>query len=373
METKTHSPSFTVSLRGYDREEVDQYIDSLAEALEQVDDSAEHNRRLQAHINRLNARIKDLEDRINSETPRTGVVVGERIGILLREAEDAATETLTRSEANAAEIVAEAEAKRQEAEDALRAAISRGEEQARRIDSAARAEASEIVAEAEGRASARTRQIEQWAEQVISHTRAEEARMLREQQDSKRDARAELDALTRRQEEAAGTLTELRDALGHALGLIEVETPQESEPSAEDEDAAPAAVPTADEPSTAADEPSGAAEPSAAAELLGSADEASTDSTSAEVLASDESPGSLLIHSSPLASTQPHQQVEGPFDNEAIDAAPEAPPVDSATNDDTPSSAVDVRGNDPDGDDAFEAKLEAWVSGGSQETIYRYK
>jgi DivIVA domain-containing protein len=83
METKTHSPSFTVSLRGYDREEVDQYIDTLAEALEQVDDSAEHNRRLQSHINRLNARIKDLEDRINSEAPRTGVVVGERIGVLL--------------------------------------------------------------------------------------------------------------------------------------------------------------------------------------------------------------------------------------------------------------------------------------------------
>ncbi len=29
METKTHTPNFTVSLRGYDREEVDEYLDSL--------------------------------------------------------------------------------------------------------------------------------------------------------------------------------------------------------------------------------------------------------------------------------------------------------------------------------------------------------
>ncbi len=79
METKTHSPSFTVSLRGYDREEVDHYIDSLAEALEQVDDSSEQNHRLQAHVNQLNARIKELEDRIHSEAPRTGALVGERI------------------------------------------------------------------------------------------------------------------------------------------------------------------------------------------------------------------------------------------------------------------------------------------------------
>ena len=178
METKTHSPSFTVSLRGYDREEVDHYIDSLAEALEQVDDSSEQNHRLQAHINQLNARIRELEGRINAEPPRSGAIVGERIGILLREAEEAASETVARAETRAEAILSSADAKEQEADEIVRAALARGEDQSRRIESAARAEAAEIVAEAEARATARTRQIEQWAEQVISHTRAEEARML---------------------------------------------------------------------------------------------------------------------------------------------------------------------------------------------------
>lgn len=223
METKTHNPSFTVSLRGYDREEVDDYIDSLAEAMEQVDDAEEHNRRLQAHINRLNARVKELEDRISNDSPRTGVVVGERIGILLREAEDTATETITRAEAKAAEIMAGADAKSLEADEIVRTAVARGEDQARRIESAARAEAADIVAEAEARATARTRQIEQWAEQVISHTRAEEARMLRDQQERKRAAVAELNELAESRASASALLTNLRDSLGQTLGLIQVE------------------------------------------------------------------------------------------------------------------------------------------------------
>ena len=247
METKTHNPSFTVSLRGYDREEVDDYIDSLAEAMEQVDDAEEHNRRLQAHINRLNARIKELEDRISTDSPRTGVVVGERIGILLREAEDAATETITRAEAKAAEIMSGADAKSLEADEIVRTAVARGEDQGRRIESAARAEAADIVAEAEARATARTRQIEQWAEQVISHTRAEEARMLREQQERKRAAIAELNALAESRASASSLLTTLRDSLGQALGLIEMEPLDEPMAMTEGDVEAPPMMPTAEE------------------------------------------------------------------------------------------------------------------------------
>jgi DivIVA domain-containing protein len=228
MEAKTHSPSFTVSLRGYDREEVDHYIDSLAEALEQVDDSSEQNRRLHAHVNQLNARIKELEDRLRSETPRTGAMVGERIGILLREAEEAASETVARAETKAAAILSAAEAKEQEADDIVRAALARGEDQSRRIESAARAEAAEIVAEAEARATARTRQIEQWAEQVISHTRAEEARLYTEQQAAKEAATAELQALASQRANAACTLIELREAIGRAVGLATPDEPSEA-------------------------------------------------------------------------------------------------------------------------------------------------
>jgi len=224
METKTHNPSFTVSLRGYDREEVDEYLDSLAEALEQVDSAEQHTRQLQSHINRLNGRIRELEDKLSSEKPRSGLAVGERIGILLRQAEETAEETVMRAETRAAEIVTAAEQRAENAEQMVRSATSRAEEQARRIEAAARAEASDIIAEADSRATARTRQIEQWAEQVISHTRAEEARMLADQKNTRETFDAEMAKLATERMAAHRTLSDLREALGAALGIIPVQT-----------------------------------------------------------------------------------------------------------------------------------------------------
>ena len=206
METKTQAPSFTVSLRGYDREEVDEYLDSLAEALAQVEEAEEHSRRLQAHVARCNTRIKELEDKIRTDTPRTGAALGERIGILLHQAEEAAADVVARAEADASRTVAAAEARATEAEELMQSATVRAEEQARRIETVAKGEAAEIVAEAEARAAARTRQIEQWAEQVISHTRAEEARMFVEQQKAKEAAQAELRTLADQRRTAAATL-----------------------------------------------------------------------------------------------------------------------------------------------------------------------
>jgi cell division septum initiation protein DivIVA len=198
-----------VSLRGYAREEVDEYLDSLAEALGHVADADEQNRRLQTHINRLNGRIKDLEDQLRDCTPRTGVVLGDRIGAILRQAEEAA-----------ADIVRAAESRAAEADGMLGSAVSRGEEEARRLIADARAEAHEIVTEAESRAAARTRQIEQWADQVISHTRAEEARMMREQAEAKAAALADLEALAQRRRDAAALLGSLRDSLGDVIDIV---------------------------------------------------------------------------------------------------------------------------------------------------------
>ncbi|HEX4865424.1 MAG TPA: DivIVA domain-containing protein [Acidimicrobiales bacterium] len=232
METKNQNPSFTVSLRGYDREEVDEYLDSLAEALEQVDTAEEHTRQLQAHINRLNARIKELEDRLSTEHPKSGMLLGERIGILLRQAEETAEDTVARAETQAAKIVTAAEQRAEEAEQVVRSATARGDEQGRRIEAAARSDAAEIIAEAEGRATARTRQIEQWAEQVISHTRAEEARMLHEQKATRERFAAEMAELQGQRGVAYRTLSELRDAVGHAMGIAEPE-PEKEPPTSE--------------------------------------------------------------------------------------------------------------------------------------------
>jgi DivIVA domain-containing protein len=243
LETKTHAPSFTVSLRGYDREEVDEYLDSLAEALAQVEEAEEHSRRLQAHVTRLNSRIKELEDKIRTDTPKTGAALGERIGLLLHEAEETAAEVVAKAEGEAARTVAAAEARVAEAEELVQGATARAEEQARRIETVARGEAAEIVAEAEARAAARTRQIEQWAEQVISHTRAEEARMFVEQQKAKEAAAVELRALAEQRRAATATLLSVREAIGRAVGLIDEkeEDPRGSETGAAEETKAPAA------------------------------------------------------------------------------------------------------------------------------------
>jgi DivIVA domain-containing protein len=180
MDTKTTSPSFTVSLRGYDRMEVDEYLDSLAEALGQVDLAEQRSLGLLAEVDRQKARIADLERRINSEVPRNGVVLGERIAMLLRSAEETAGETLKNAE-----------------------------EEAGRTKATAEANAAQIIADAERRATGRTRQIEQWADQVISQTRFEEARIL-----------TELKALADQRDAVAANIKELRESLGAALGVV---------------------------------------------------------------------------------------------------------------------------------------------------------
>jgi DivIVA domain-containing protein len=315
MEDKVNSPSFTVSLRGYDREEVDEYLDSLAEALAQVEQAEEHSRRLQAHVARCNGRIKELEDRIRSDTPKTGAALGERVGVLLQHAEEAATEIVGKAESDASRIVTSAEARAAEADEHIRHSTALAEEQARRIESVARGEAAEIVSEAEGRAAARTRQIEQWAEQVVSHTRAEEARMVAEQERARRVAEAELAALEDQRSHASGVLDELRESLGQALGLI-------------------------DEPVVAATAP------------------ASAPTQSSQPEADDDPAPEPEVSEAPAAPLAVPTVTAGVFDG-ADDPITASIPVVASFDDDE-----DERTIPPAGDAQFEAKLDRWVSGG---------
>lgn len=220
MEPKTLSPTFTVSLRGYDRMEVDEYLDSLSDALGQVERSREEARQYQAVIAKLKGRIVELEEKLSSDTPRTGAVLGERIGLLLRQAEDTAADTIRRGEDRAAELIAESNRKLADAEDEAAAIVARAEEQARRCEAAARSEADEIIADAERRATIRTRDIEQWADQTISRTRADESKMRHEQDLERQRAIAELRDLAAKRDTVAATLADLREALGNALGLV---------------------------------------------------------------------------------------------------------------------------------------------------------
>src|SRR5438270_9228322 len=337
MDSKTNAPSFTVSLRGYDRMEVDEYLDSLAEALGQVEEAEDRCRGLQAHVDRLNSRIADLEERIGSEAPRSGVVLGERIAILLRSAEETASDTVNRAEVQAAEMLERAREEVGQAEDQARGALLRAEEQARRIEAAARAQATEIMAEAEARAGARTRQIEQWAEQVVSHTRAEEARMLTEQQEKREEARVELRALAEQRDSVAANMTDIRNALGVALGLVgpPVELPAD----------APAEAPDP-EPLAEADEPVVDAR-LAVIDAPAAAPEAHTDTETAGAEVTGYRTGEMAALEEPAAVVE---------DLADADDGEEEMPWPAAFR------PVDAVGDDG-GSDGFETKLEAWVAG----------
>jgi DivIVA domain-containing protein len=349
MESKTTAPSFTVSLRGYDRMEVDEYLDSLAEALGQVEEAEERNRVMQAHMDRMIARIAELEERINGDVPKSGAVLGERIAIILRSAEEAAADTVTRAEAHAAELLGQARDDVASAEDQARGAILRGEEQARRIESAARAEATEIVAEAEARASTRTRQIEQWAEQVVSHTRAEEARMLSDQQEKRERGEAELQALEGERRAVAAILTELRETLGQALGLVGPVATQ------------PAAAPVVEE--AVADAGDGADHGDAAddgeVERAEGQAEAEADGEAEPVLATEADVVVAMAADEDVDEEVPWPSAFNPVESEAAE-------IDRV---DRTGEIEEVNGSgEPD---EFDTKFDAWVNGSGEPQHFR--
>jgi DivIVA domain-containing protein len=369
METKTQPPSFTVSLRGYDREEVDEYLDSLAEALGQVEEAEEHSRKLQAHVTRLNSRIKELEDRIRADTPRSGSALGERIGLLLHEAEEAAADAVQRAEAEAALIVAAAEARGAEASETARGMTERAEDQARRIETAARGQAGEIAAEAEARAAARTRQIEQWAEQVVSHTRAEEARMVLEQQRAKDAAAVELKSLADQRSDAIATLGGLREALGRAIGLVDKGS--SSSPAS-------GGHPVSTETTSPAGTPSDAAlaDASDAGTANGSKGAPVANGTAGETATSSPFDGSF--HESVTIIRSADASIDGTANGSAdrsTDGQEDRATEGTISIADGHGPGGDATGTSPIGHpaedmseaDQFEAKLDAWVAGAAEE------
>ncbi len=222
MEART-VPSFTTAIRGYDREEVDEYVDSLAKALEDLEESEEQNRRLQGHLSRLNARIHELEDRIRTETPHTAGALGERITLLLTEAEDGATRAIDEAEAEAAAIVERAEASARTIEEEAAAIVERAEASARNIEAEARSQAALLVADADRRATARTRQVEEWEQQVVAHTHAQQAYQARLHQDAEDAHQARLADLSVKREAAVSALSDVRETLDKLLERVATE------------------------------------------------------------------------------------------------------------------------------------------------------
>ncbi len=229
------TPRFTVSLRGYDKDEVDEYLESLAAHATDADGELmahrQRTRDLEAEVQRFSGRVRDLEDAIRSETPHTVRAIGERITLILSEAEAGATETLAHAESRADQLLAQA---REEAEDLRRQATTElaearetreesqraAEEQLQRAEAEAKARASAILNEAESRARRRQAQIEGWAQEVIAATQADQSQMAEEFALLRRRHEAELIELTTRRDDVVASLRSLQQSISRAVDRI---------------------------------------------------------------------------------------------------------------------------------------------------------
>jgi DivIVA domain-containing protein len=229
------SPRFTVSLRGYDKEEVERYLATVSERSsqdsEQLDELQEQNRYLEEEHERLAARVEELEAAIRSETPHTVSALGERITLILNEAEEGASETLAKAKAEADYILAEArsaaDALHQEASvvsaqavETLAAARRQAADLAEQLEADATARASAILSDAELRAQRRQEQIEEWAQQMVAHTRGVHAQLADEFAMVRRTHEAEVRSLIEDRDDTIAALRSLQLSLAHAIEKV---------------------------------------------------------------------------------------------------------------------------------------------------------
>jgi cell division septum initiation protein DivIVA len=282
------TPAFTMSLRGYDKEEVDEYIDALREGrdtdAESLEEASAAVARLQDEVARLSERASDLESCLRAETPRSIFALGQRLTLILEEAEDAATETVAQAKAEADRLLSEATASAEatlshaaaeaEAASARAAEITRlAEEQAASITEIAESRAASVnrsaderastvtraadahaaavtkaaddaarlmeadatrkvetlLAEAEARAASRAREMEEWAERMHLHLRRERDKAAEEFAQVWAQRQADLEDLAARRAEIVASLESMRAALHNTVVLARDTSPTAGE------------------------------------------------------------------------------------------------------------------------------------------------
>ncbi len=180
---------FTLTFRGYDKTEVDEYLESLedrqAETTAALDEAEETIVSLEAKVQSHLQRVTDLESCVRDESPRTIAALGERVTLILEQAEDAAAETVesAQQEADAirqnAAVAAEhvtqqATSHASELEATAGAMMRSATERARQIEVDARRSATQILDDAEAQAQTRISDITEWVSRVRAQIKAEQ-------------------------------------------------------------------------------------------------------------------------------------------------------------------------------------------------------
>ena len=222
------TPFFNKVMRGYDPEEVDEHLRSLDETdqdhLEALDAAEARVAALVAEVETLRERVVGLESSIRTETPRTIAAFGERLTMVLGEAEEAAQASLDAAAAEAAEVLAEANRKADEierlaaealadAEQRASARLALAAERATSTEAAATRRAGAAVEDAETWASRRRIEVEGWAADMRAHIDAERAREAEEFARIRTARTAELVELGRRRAALVDNLAAIGDAI----------------------------------------------------------------------------------------------------------------------------------------------------------------
>lgn len=226
------TPSFTVTLRGYDKDEVDDYIESLrdqqgdeTEALEAADRTI---RALELEVRSQAERVAKLEACVRGESPRTISAFGERLTMILEEAESTATQTVTtaQQEADATREEAALAADRitryaayqaSEAESRAAAVTRDAEEGARQVEENARRKATEILDEAEHQVELRIADINRWVGRVRAQIEAEQAQAAEEFATIRAHREAELRDVAARRDGLLASLTAVCESVAETV------------------------------------------------------------------------------------------------------------------------------------------------------------
>ncbi|MDX6197311.1 MAG: hypothetical protein QOJ79_462 [Actinomycetota bacterium] len=214
---------FDVVLRGYDRRQVDDYLDRVEAALNDADarhaEDAQRLTALESQVVDMHERLADAERRAEGR-PEPVPVVGDRIAAMLRLADEEAAAMRDAARQEAERIIAEAQvlagqetAKRTAELDRRERDIATAAEDADAKRQQAQQEADAIRAQAEEEAVATRQAAQEELRRMHEAGQLEAASMTSE-------ARRQVEDLSRQRDAIAAQLQSLRDTLAGAVGPL---------------------------------------------------------------------------------------------------------------------------------------------------------
>lgn len=244
------SSGFDVVMRGYDRHQVDDYVDRVKVAFADAD--SRHSEAM-ARIVALEHESADLQlrlavaERAAEGLPDPASTIGERLTQMLRLAEQEAEEIVAQArdraqasladrtvaldlrEADIAGAAAEADQMRLDAQQDALALRNRAQSESSALTAEARRTADEIVAQAQARADEVVKAADEQADHK-KHTAEEDVAILHE--DSRRhiaelnaDGRRQVEDLAAQRDAIAAQLQQLRETLSAAVGPLHPSPP----------------------------------------------------------------------------------------------------------------------------------------------------